>query len=89
LIQALITGDNATLNALGAEYQKAGEVAAELLGKLGDYLGQIDDYTFGRIVGRIIGETLVLVLTEGAGEIAQLRNRKGVISHLPPKRTRS
>ncbi|MDB5290087.1 MAG: repeat protein, partial [Phycisphaerales bacterium] len=72
LVRALITGDNATLNRLGAEYQKAGEVVAELLDQLSDYLANIDDYTRGRIIGRVVGEAVVLVLTEGAGQIAEL-----------------
>jgi Pretoxin HINT domain len=84
LVKALITGDNATLNRLGAQYQKAGEVVAELLGQLSDYLDNLDDYTRGRVVGRIVGEAVVLILTEGAGEIAQL-SKATLLEELLPR----
>src|SRR6185437_3722867 len=68
----LILGNNTVINALGEGYTKAFEVAAQLLGKLKDWLDDLDDYQTGRISGNIIGQVLVMITTAGAGEIAEL-----------------
>ncbi len=69
---AALTGDIQELNALGEEYKKVGEYCAELLQEAAVTLAGMDDYQIGRLEGRLVGEILAFVVTEGAGELTAL-----------------
>ena len=84
VITDIMLGNNSVINSLGEQYIKAFQAEAELFQQIGKWFENLDDYTFGKILGRITGEALVLVLTEGAGQIAEL-SKAALLQKLLPR----
>lgn len=65
-VEATLVGDNDELNRLGSKYATAFEYSVEILQELSTELVLLDDFTIGRIAGRIIGEVALAIATDGA-----------------------
>lgn len=85
-VLAILTGDNEELNRLGEKYSLAFEYAVEILQAINEVVVQgfvnLDDFTLGRIVGRVLGETVLAIATAGIGTALKSATMPGVIAKL-------
>jgi hypothetical protein len=64
---AVLMGDSAEINRLGEKYGKAFEYSVEILEAIRDEVLNMDAFEGGRIVGRVVGEMILMLATAGVG----------------------
>jgi hypothetical protein len=89
VIEDVLTGNQDDLRQLGEDYAFVGECAVEIIEAIAAQIDSLDDFQKGRIVGRITGEVLLLVATDGlaqatkAGVLGETVQRLRQVSFLP------
>ena len=95
---SVLTDDAPEVEKLGEEYAETLKTAVTLIDQLRDEIVNMDDFEFGRLAGRIIGETIAIFGTGGVGaglksaaiikivpklkQVSYIASRPGLVSKL-------